>query len=121
MNDNNKKPDHLLVLNRAEKLLDEIYVTARQYPKVDKFVLAADTRAAATEFMRLIIRAEKKYFKKTTLQDADIKLEELRHLVRFAYSQRYISARRYDILSHIMSEAGRLLGGWIKQQMKAKS
>lgn len=110
------KPVTFILLARAEKLLNETYITTRQYPKSERFVLGADTRQAATNFLRLIIRAQKKYFKKTTLQDADIELEELRHLIRFAYEQHYISAKRYEIMARITTEAGKLLGGWIRQQ-----
>lgn len=121
MDEENTRPiNKLLVLDRAEKLLDETYVTTRKYPKAEKFVLASETRKAAMDFLRLIIRAEKKYYKKTTLQDADIELDEIRHLFRFAYKQRYISPGRYEILSKLTTETGKLLGGWIKQQMKAK-
>lgn len=119
MNDTQARPNPLIILDRAEKLLNETYTTTRRYPKVDRYILAADTRKAAIEFLQLIIRAEKKYYKKTTLQDADIALEEIRHLYRYAYKLHYISAKRYEIMSRLTTETGKLLGGWIKQQ-KAK-
>lgn len=114
--DEQPKPNGLIILNRAERLLDETYTTTRKYPKVDRYVLAADTREAAIEFLRLIIRAEKKYYKKTTLQDADIKLEEIRHLYRYAFQLHYIAPKRYEIMARLTTEIGRLLGGWLKQQ-----
>ena len=114
--DEQPKPNGLIILNRAEKLLNETYTTTRRYPKVDRYVLAADTRQAAMEFLRLIIHAEKKYYKKTTLQDADIVLEEIRHFYRYAYQLYYISSKRYEIMSRLTTETGKLLGGWIKQQ-----
>jgi len=110
------RPNGLILLDRAERLLDETYTTTRKYPKIDRYVLAADTREAVLEFLRLIIRAEKKYYKKTTLQDVDIKLEEIRHLIRYAYQQHYIAPKRYEIMSRLTTETGKLLGGWIKQQ-----
>lgn len=116
MNETQTRPNPLIILDRAEKLLTETYTTTRRYPKVDRYVLAADTRQAAMEFLRLIIRAEKKCYKKTTLQDADIVLEEIRHLFRYAYQLHYISPKRYEIMSRLTTETGKLLGGWIKQQ-----
>ena len=61
MNEAQARPNPLIILDRAEKLLDETYTTTRRYPKVDRYVLAADTRKAAKEFLQLIIRAGKKY------------------------------------------------------------
>ena len=116
MNEAQARSNPLIILDRAEKLLSETYTTTRRYPKVDRYVLAADTRQAAMEFLRLIIRAEKKYYKKTTLQDADIVLEEIRHLFRYAYQLHYISPKRYEIMSRLTTETGKLLGGWIKPQ-----
>ena len=54
----------------------------QQYPKAEKYALAADTKAAAYELLRLLVTANKRYHKKTTMQDADIQLDILRHLIR---------------------------------------
>ena len=111
-----KPVNRLLILDKAETLLDETYVTTRQYPKYEKFILAAETRKKAEELLLLIIRAEKKYYKKTTLQDADILLEYIRNLFRFAVQQHYMNTKRYEIMARITTELGKMLGGWIKQQ-----
>lgn len=104
------------ILTATYELIKETYVTIRQYPKAEKYGLALDTKQAAYELLALMIRANKRYFKKTTLQDADIELDKLRHLFRMAYDLKFLAPRRYEIMAKHCDYVGRLLGGWIKSQ-----
>ena len=70
------------------------------------------------EFLFLIIQARKKYYKKTTLQDADVRLEMLRMLNDLSYDLHYIDIKRYELIARQLNEIGRLLGGWIKNVNK---
>lgn len=84
-----------------------------QFPKYEKFVLCARIRGVVDEIIRLIVRAGKRYHKKTTLQDLDIEVEFFRSLIRKAHSLKYINTRRYGVwISHV-NEVGRMVGGWI--------
>ena len=78
--------------------------------------LAADIKQTMYSFYRLIITANKKYYKKTTLQDADVELEVLRGFIRLAANKemRYLPMKKYEIWSKMLSEIGAMLGGWIK-------
>lgn len=69
--------------------------------------------------LEYIIAAQKKYFKKTTLQDADIQLEELRLFNDLSYDLRFIDEKRYKLISEKLCEIGRLLGGWINSQKES--
>jgi len=88
--------------------------TLRQYPKSEKFTLAADTKEAAYLLLRLFITANKRYHKKTTMQDADIQLDILRHFIRLGKDMEYMSIKRYEILSGMTTELGKMLGGWMR-------
>ena len=87
-----------------------------QFPKYEKYVLAADIRRSMYTLLQLIIRANKKYYKKTTLQEIDIELETLRTLIRLASdnSLRYLPLKKYEHWSKQLNEIGKMLGGWIK-------
>lgn len=50
---------------------------------------ADEIRKTMLEMYRLSIMIERKYFKKTTLQELDVNLEILRHLVRLAADKDY--------------------------------
>ena len=76
----------------------------------------ADYKKILLEFLKYIITAQKKYYKKTTLQDADIQLELLRLFNDLSYDLKFIDEKRYLLISDRLCEIGRLLGGWIKSQ-----
>lgn len=94
------------------------YIALKQYPKSERFVLAADTKQCMYNMLKLIIRANKRYFKKTTLQDLDIEIDTLRHLIRLGHSLGFLPFRKYEIWSKQINEIGKMLGGWIKSNPK---
>lgn len=106
------------------------------FPRHEKYGLAQQIRNAAYEVYGLIIEAQKRYTKKTTLTNLDIRHEQLRMLVRLAYSLGYfgfsggaqpqsqktrdeLSTHRYLALSRQVDELGRMIGGWIAADRKA--
>ena len=105
--------DKLTIITKTNYLLDELYDAIAQYPKSEKFALGADTKQAGLNFYRLIITAAKKYYKKTTLKDADVELVVLKNFIRMGHSRRYMNTNRYERLSRAIEEVGRMLGGWI--------
>ena len=46
------------------------------FPKTERYVLASDIRQSMYTALELAVRLEKKYYKKTTLQDLDIEIAE---------------------------------------------
>lgn len=71
---------------------------------------------------RLAIIIEKKYYKKTTLQELDVELDVLRHFVRLAQDKDYygpntappLSFKKYTVWSTKLDEIGRIIGGYMK-------
>ncbi|MCD8364576.1 MAG: diversity-generating retroelement protein Avd [Clostridiales bacterium] len=68
---------------------------------------------------------EKKYYKKTTLQDLDVELAYLKHLIRVASDQDYyrtgknpvpppLSMKQYEEWSRQLTEIGNMVGGYMK-------
>lgn len=110
-------------MNTDFKILQKTYdmilygnICLKQFPKHEKHVMAADIRSSMYRLLDLIIRANKKYYKKTTLQDLDVELEILRTYIRLAADQqlRYLPLKKYEIWSRMLNEIGRMIGGWIK-------
>jgi hypothetical protein len=83
---------------------------------------AAEIRKSMLTMYRLAITIEKKYYKKTTLQDLDIELDVLRHFVRLAQDKDYygpniappLPFKKYKHWSGMLSEIGRIIGGYMK-------
>lgn len=103
-------------------------VHLNHFPKHEKYGLALEIRRAAYEVYGFIVEAQKRYHKKTALANLDIRHEQLRMLVRLAYTLGYfefkegkkadkspaaLGEHRYLALSRLVDELGRMLGGWI--------
>ncbi len=110
-------------MNKDLKILQKTYdmivygnICLKEFPKHEKHVMAANIRSSMYRLLELIVRANKKYHKKTTLQDIDIELELLRTYIRFSTDPkvRYLPLRKYENWSKMLNEIGRMLGGWIK-------
>lgn len=101
-------------------------------------------RETMLEMYRLTIQIERKYYKKTTLQELDVNLEILRHLVRLAADKDYydemvakrdgsgrvvkdsngkpvkvrmqppLPMKKYQAWSGMLEEIGRMIGGYMK-------
>jgi four helix bundle protein len=92
----------------------------KQFPKSERYAMAAEIKQSMYRLLRLIIEANKKYHKKTTAQQIDIELETLRTFIRLASDKqlKYLSIKKYENWSKMLNEIGRMLGGWIKSMNK---
>jgi hypothetical protein len=69
----------------------------------------------------LDILLEAKYTrdKLALLERANLRLEQFRFLARAAKDLHFVNIRRYEYLAERVTEIGRLIGGWIRQQRGA--
>ena len=106
----------LIILQKSKDLMQYLYTSWAKYPWSEKPGFVADYKQCLFQFLIYIITAQKKYFKKTTLQDADVQLELLRLFNQLSYDMHFIDEKRYKLISERLCEIGRLLGGWINSQ-----
>lgn len=92
-----------------------------QFPKSEKYVLASKIRETMYRMFELAVTIEKKYYKKTTLQELDVELDVLRHLVRMAADKRLypnqtpcLPMKKYEHWARLLDEIGRMIGGYKK-------
>ncbi len=103
-------------------------VHLNHFPKHEKYGLALEIRRAAYDVYSFIVEAQKRYHKKTAMTNLDVRHEQLRMLVRLAYTMGYFEFKdgkraekspeaqgehRYLALSRLVDELGRMIGGWI--------
>ena len=104
-------------LKLYQKLCDfalYVFPIVDKFPKFEKFILCTQIKNCVIDLIRLCIRANKSRAKKPILYDIDIKIEELKFLLRFAYERRYLAHNSYKHSAERLIEIGRILGGWIK-------
>lgn len=109
-------------LHIQQKIYDMIlygYPALEQMPKSQKFSLAQDMKHCMDKIMRLTISANKKYTKRTTLQELDVEIAALKIYLRIAYDLRYLPPKKYEVWSGMMVEIGKMVGGWIRSQREA--
>ena len=103
------------------------------FPKHEKYALADRIRNTAYQVYDLITEGQKKYHKKTTLTTLDIAHEQLRMQLYLAYELGYfrfkdgsksdspdeVEAHRWQAISKLVDELGRMIGGWIKREAES--
>ena len=104
----------LKIKQKCEDMIVYAYKALRQYPRAEKYGLVSDTKKAMYELLRLIIICNKKYYKKTTMQEVDTQLDIIRSFVRMAFNMQYISFKKYEVWIAKLDEIGRMIGGWVK-------
>lgn len=103
-----------LLLQKILDMMEYGYVCLRQFPKSEKYALATDIKRCMDEMVSLAIRARKRYYKMTTLQDLDVEIMKLRVYIRLAFRLRFLPMEKYENWSAMVVEIGKMLGGWIK-------
>ena len=106
----------LIIRQRCEAMIEYAYVAIGHFPKSEKPGLGLELRQTCWRLLRLIIIANKRHHKKTTMADLDAELDLLRSQVRLGHMLGHIPPKRYEHWARLNDEIGRLLGGWIRSQ-----
>lgn len=101
-------------LTKVEDMMLYAYPVLAQFPKAEKFSLAQDIRHCMNELLELTITEDKKYTKRTTVENMDITNEKLKHYVQIAMELKYISFHRYEVWEKQLVEIGKMIGGLLK-------
>lgn len=114
------KPDDLLIRQKVLDMIEYGHAAVRQFPKSERHVLGAQIRNTMWQILRLVVVCNKRYHKKTTMQDLDAELDLLRCQIRVAMTLAYLEFRRYEHWSKLNDEIGRMIGGWMKSLDKTE-
>ena len=103
------------------------------FPNCHKYTLTQGIRQAFLDVYNLVTEAQKRYQKKTTLTQLDVRHEQLRmqvHLAHelglFGYSSGKRDAQapgehRFLVLLRLLDELGRMIGGWLKTELQGSN
>jgi four helix bundle protein len=99
-----------------------LYVAVQSYPRSEKYTLGADTRQAMIRVGRYIYRANalnnESPEKRRMIELADLELVDLQLLIRLAVELGFLALKKYELLSGMVTEIGKMLGGWLKATSK---
>jgi four helix bundle protein len=117
----------------TSKLLN---VYLNHFPRHERYALSNRIRNAAYAVYDLIVEGQKRYHTKTTLTSLDIAHEQLRMQLFLAYELGYfrftdgrtdaddaaeVEAKRWQAMSKLVDELGRMIGGWIRHELAEES
>jgi hypothetical protein len=92
------------------------------FPRSQRFVLTKRLQDAALDFQECILEAGLSRNGKRTqvLQEADIALARIRFYLRLAQDMKWLQPGQYAHAAQMVTEIGRLLGGWRKNDGLSK-
>ena len=114
--------EELKIQQRAYDMIQYGYICLRRFPKTERHTLAAEIKGHMFQVLRLILVANRRRDKRAVLTELDVELELLRLYVRLAHDVVDYTAfptRSYEHWSKMLSEIGKMLGGWLKSLYKA--
>lgn len=109
------------VIQKWEDMIDYGYTALRQYPKSEKFALAAETREAMWEIGTWLLKANNMRSKEARYKNivhADHALARLKILTRAGHRLKFLPPRKYENWSAANVELGKLIGGWMTATKK---
>ena len=87
-----------------------------KFPRDQKFLVGDRIENKVLDILDLFIEAyySPKSEKARLLKSANIRLEQLRYLIRLTHDLRSINHEKYGSISDKIDEVGRMCGGWLK-------
>jgi len=104
----------LKILQKIEDMMEYVYPALAQYPKSERFAMVADMKRSMDTMLERAIEAEKKYYKKTTLQELDVEIMKMKTYVKMSYRLGFLPDKKRNVMNDYLVEIGKMLGGWIK-------
>ena len=119
-----KELESQYALKKVEEMIDLAYDIIPHWPAVFRYSRGEWILGLLHAMEELCVAAHLKYFKKTTLQDLDIKNHQLRMAIRGARRKAYtdkagrkktlLQPGGYEKWAQLSRECGNLIGGWRK-------
>ena len=116
-NSENKQSNILYLLPKYEKYMEYmIDNVVSKLPRIEKFNLGNELKVSMFESIKhimMISKVENKYrLGYLNILDANICVQRI--YVRIMYKRKYIDNRRYMYIMEMLSEIGKMIGGYIK-------
>lgn len=116
------------ILNRKfMEMIKLLNIYLNHFPRHEKYALSNNIRNTAYGIYDLITECQKRYYKKTSLTELDVKHEKLRMQVYLANELGYFSfkdgkqskdvdaSKRFLAISNLIDEIGKIIGAWINK------
>jgi four helix bundle protein len=104
-------------ITKTYDLLKWLLPAVSKFPKDKRYTLGQRIENKLLDILELLLEANYSKIKLELLKKANLSLEQFRYLIRLSYDLQFINLKRYEYISREVNEIGKMIGGWIKQQM----
>jgi len=108
--------EEMVIFTRTYDFLTWLLPLTENFPKNQRFVVTARLQNSALDFQECLIEANAQRGKQKAdkLREADAELLKIRLYLRLCEKWSWIKPGQYKHAVEMVSELGRLLGGWLK-------
>lgn len=110
--------EHLLIVKKIRDMILYNHIMVMQFPKSEKYLMANKIREFGYEIFESAITVNKRFYKKTTISELNVKHEVLRQFVNLAFELKYIDSQKHRVSQLKIDEVGKLVGAWIKDELQ---
>jgi hypothetical protein len=109
--------EYFLIVKKIKDMIVYNNVMLKQFPKHEKYLLANKIRETGYEIFEAAVTINKKFYKKTTFSDLNVKHELLRQFINLAFELKYIDSQKHRVSQTHVDEVGKMIGSWIKKEL----
>ena len=113
------KTEEPVIFVKWMEFLTWLLPTTAKFPKHVRFSLVDRIDNLALDVTEGLIEARYSHDKLDTLNQANLRLEKLRILLRLAKDLGHLPYRSFEFAMRAITEVGQMLGGWRKQQAES--
>lgn len=108
--------EEMIIFTRTYDFISWLLPLAEKFPRSQRFVVTQRLQSAALNFQESIIEANavRGALRTNKLRSADAELRKVRLYLRLCERWKWINSGQYRHVSAMISEIGKLLGGWLK-------
>lgn len=110
-----QKTEPKRAIQKIEDFMEYAYPALQQFPKSEKYAMAADIKLCMDVMLERCVEAEKAYYKKTTLRELDVAIAKCKTYIKMAHRLGFLPEKKHNIMQDFLYEIGRMVGGWIKK------
>ena len=108
--------DELSLFAQWETTLRDLLARTEKFPKRHRFTFTTRIDNLALDVLDELVKARYSNEKSAHLNAVNLLLESLRVLLRICHAEGFLVHRGFEHMIRRIDEAGRMTGGWIRQQ-----
>jgi hypothetical protein len=112
------KHEELPIFELWSKFLGWLLTVTEKFPRRARFTFASRLDNLGLDVLETLVEAAYSKNKVELLRRVNLDIEKMRVLIRVCHEQKYVSTAAYEHAIRELYEAGRMIGGWIKERQR---